>query len=148
MTRFTTTSPSRCIALWSALLSGFLGCGAANSLDVRGQVRYGSEPIRDGVITFKSETGRYAAARISDGAYAVEDSSALDPGTYTVSITAKREAGTRTMTQTTLAHNAGDVVPIIEQFIPSQYNEASTLRVTLESTKSDYDFDLTPAGIK
>lgn len=143
-TRCTSCLRLSCFALITAVLAGILGCDNEGSLNVSGHVRYEDEPIEDGVIKFQSEAGRYAAARIKNGGYTIDDTSRLEPGKYTVKITAQRQAGTRTAKETTLAHNAGDVVPVIEQYIPAQYNEESTLTVTFENGKSDFDFDLTP----
>lgn len=132
--------------LAAGVVGGLVGCDAGSGLRAGGTVRYENKPIEDGVIKFQSDAGQYAAARIKNGRYEVEKTSSLTPGIYTVKITAQRQAGTATVQETTLAHDAGDVVPVIEQYIPSQYNEESTLTVNLNVSKSQYDFDLPPQG--
>ncbi|WP_298860489.1 hypothetical protein [uncultured Gimesia sp.] len=118
------------------------GCGGANdgpaTFPVSGKVTWDGKPVVEGNIIFRDaeEKTASAAGKIEDGEFSFR----AIAGKKTVVITATREVPGKTA-----VGGAPDepAVPAIEQYIPADYNEKSTLEaVVSDSGSNEFEFDL------
>ena len=112
------------------------GPGGPPKYDVSGNVTFDGTPLPKGEIVFRAtdETGQSYGGAIENGKYAFDSAS----GKMQVSITASREVPGQFDEQ-----NPGEKVPVIEQYIPAQYNEETTLDAEVaKSGARNFDFDL------
>ena len=123
-----------------ALLLGatmLVGCGAGGTggYSVAGNVTFQDTTVNNGEIVFTPADGETAsiATKITDGKYACQ----LPSGKSQVRITAYREVPGQFDYS-----NPGQPAPMIEMYIPDQYNAKSTLEVTVDGSKKDLDFKL------
>jgi len=109
------------------------GCGAATSNRVEGTVTFDGNPIESGEIRFlpKNGEGGVGAGSIENGKYSIE----CAPGEKNVQISATRVD----------AKPAPDGLENYVQYIPSKYNEKTTLTAKIEAGgTTGLDFDLEP----
>ncbi len=122
---------------WLAMISLclLLGCGGGgDTVKVTGTVLFDGQPVEQGDIIFRAADGSAAdAAKIEGGLYHLE----TKPGSKRVEINATRESATP----------APDGLPTLENYIPKQYNQASTLTAEVtDSGKNDFSFELKSDG--
>lgn len=94
--------------------------------------------MAEGDIVFRDSTGQgtSSAGRITNGQYAFEST----VGKKDVIIKAVGEVPGKVDRS-----NPGETTPIVEQYLPSRYNDQTTLSVDVTDSKStnEFDFDLT-----
>jgi hypothetical protein len=79
---------------------------------------------------------------ISDGKYSVPRDYGLPPGEYRVRITASRPTGKMAETNSFITEDTSKVIK--DEFIPTKYNTASELTITIEPVaQATHDFPLT-----
>jgi hypothetical protein len=144
----------RRIAIWLAVACVLVaGCGRGSKfrrLPLAGSVTFAGQPVDDGLIEFipvDATPGPSFGGVVKAGRYAVPAAQGgYEGGTYRVQITASRASG-KTFTVNTQVFTPDGTkmeVPVMENFIPTKYNVASTLRVTLnpEASAAGIDFAL------
>lgn len=130
------TSNGRCLAgLLGAMLLCYAGCGGDGALELSGKVTLDGAPIERGTIRFMAEDGSGAPseASITNGTYSLR----LPPGKKKVSILGYKKIGEH--------HIQGPESPLIddlEQIVPPQYNEQTTLVEDVQKTDPAKNFDL------
>lgn len=126
-----------CIGALLLLAVALTGCGQGGSggVPVEGNVTFQDTAVDNGEIVFTPADGQTGsvATKITAGKYACE----IPAGKSQVRITAYREVPGQ------FDHsNPGQPAPLIEMYIPDEYNARSTLEVTVDSAKKDLDFKL------
>jgi hypothetical protein len=145
---------TRRAVMWLAVAGVLLaGCGRRSKLrrlPLSGSVTFAGQPIDEGLIEFipvDSTPGPSFGGLVKAGRYDVPAAQGgHEGGTYRVQITASRASG-KTFTVNTQVFTPDGTkmeVPVMENFIPTKYNVASTLRVTLtpEASAAGIDFAL------
>lgn len=119
----------------SLALAACGGPAGPATYDVSGTVTLDGAPLSEGQIAFRAADGQGQSygGKIENGAYAFE----CAPGKKKVSITASREVPGKFDEQ-----NPGEKVPLIEQYIPAQYNEETTLEAEVTKSEGNFDFEL------
>ena len=111
------------ILVWSVVACVASGCGTSQDgpYDVRGTVTFAGESVTDGAIYFVAPESEAVLgfAKISGGRY----SARVRPGPARVRITADRRVPGQT-------NEAGN--PLIEQYVPARFNEATQLEATID----------------
>ncbi len=117
------------------------GCGRTDgppTFRVSGAITFDGAPLAEGDIVFRDSTGQgtSSAGRITNGQYAFEST----VGKKDVIIKAVGEVPGKVDRS-----NPGETTPIVEQYLPSRYNDQTTLSVDVTDSKStnEFDFDLT-----
>ncbi len=131
-------SPCVLILLFLLGLSPCVGCGPSGptTVPVSGKVTLDGAPVAEGDIYFRDAEGKGGsyAGKIVNGEYTFEST----PGPKTVEIRATREVPGKFDES-----NPGEKVPLIEQYIPPQYNSETTLKAEVaESGENVHNFDL------
>lgn len=120
------------ILYFVTLMLTLSGCSGGNrTFPVSGTVTFNGMAIESGSITFDAEDGGPGSfsTGIQNGVYKVRSF----PGKKKVSVTAYRAVG-----------DPKAATPNMENYIPSRYNTATTLVVTVEENESNqFDFPLT-----
>lgn len=128
MTNVTTTA-SRIVfaALCVAIVSGCGGPSPPVTAPVSGAVSYDGKPIVDGSITFAAVDGSCApnVLQIAEGRY----EGRVVVGEKRIEIRAMRKAE---RTGSAATGPGGDDGPVLENFIPAAYNDASQLTRTIQ----------------
>lgn len=122
--------------LLTAACLAITGCGASDGIvQVSGAVTYQGQPVPDGEIVFTPKSGDLpsAAGKIEQGKFKCQ----VPPGPSVVRITAYREVPGK-FDQS----NPGETNPVVEMYIPPQYNSRSQLEVTVDSSNPAVDFEL------
>ena len=145
---------TRRAVMWLAVAGVLLaGCGRRSTLrrlPLAGSVTFAGQPVDDGLIEFipvDSTPGPSFGGLVKAGRYAVPAAQGGHTGgTYRVQINGSRASG-KTFTVNTQVFTPDGTkmeVPVMENFIPTKYNVASTLRVTLtpEASAAGIDFAL------
>ncbi len=114
------------------------GCGGGSGKPmgtVVGTVSLNGEPLKEGRIIFRDTTGQEAsgASKVEGGTYKLT----VPPADMKVEITAYREVPGKFMEL-----NPGVKTPVIEQFVPEQYNVKSELTAKVVAGKNQFDFSL------
>ena len=116
------------------LLVAAMGCGNGGVVQVAGNVTYQGEPVPQGEIIFSpADGGQTVAAPIAAGRYEVQ----LPPGSHQVRISGYRDVPGKVDRS-----NPGQETPIIEMYIPDQYNARTTLDADVDSSTDELDFPL------
>ena len=128
----TTTMPNlvRRIVLATLVAAGMSGCSGPSqpiTVPVSGTVSYDGKPIADGSITFAAVDGSCApnVLQIAAGRY----EGRVVVGEKRIEIRAMRKAE---RTGSAATGPGGDEGPVLENFIPAAYNDASQLTKTIE----------------
>lgn len=136
---------ARCALVLVGLSFASTGCGDAGPdgpkrVPVTGTVTFDGASIDSGEIRFipADGNGQVDAAEISGGQY----SASVTPGTKRVEIMATREDRENMVPS---GANPGEMEPSYVQYIPENYNTATTLTAEI---KSDGDNDLPPFDLK
>lgn len=128
----------RISCLSAACLLAFVasGCGERDGqVPVAGTVTFQGQPVPSGEIIF-TPAGQVAASvatKIEAGKYDLR----LPEGRQQVRITAYREVPGKFDTS-----NPGEQTPMVEMYIPPQYNDQTTLEVTVDGVTKTHDFTL------
>ncbi|WP_254507951.1 hypothetical protein [Anatilimnocola floriformis] len=120
--------------LGAALL--LTGCGASDgTVKVTGQVMFQDQPIPEGEILFTPADGKTAsvAAKIEQGKFICE----VPTGPVQVSVTAFRAVPGKFDLS-----NPGQQNPLLEMYIPPQFNSKTQLRAEISSANKDLEFKL------
>ena len=132
------------IATW--LLAGFMavciGCGGSDLSTVEGTVTFDGEPVEEGSIVFEPADGVGPAAggTIEQGRYRLAGDAGVVPGQKTVRISAVRSTGRQVEAGSPAPE--GTMVDEVEQYIPVQYNQKTTLTAEVPPGQVTLDFDL------
>ena len=121
-----------------ALLSTTLflaGCGSSGTVKVTGQVSFQNQPITEGEILFTPTDGKTGsvAAKIAQGKFTCE----VPMGPQQVSVTAFREVPGKFDLS-----NPGQQNPLLEMYIPPQFNSKTELRAEISSASKELEFKL------
>ena len=131
MTNMGTMSTTACRIVFAALcVAGVSGCGGPSppvTAPVSGTVSYDGKPIADGSITFAAVDGSCAPSvlQIAEGRY----EGRVVVGEKRIEIRATRQAE---RTGSAATGPGGDEGPVLENFIPAAYNDASQLTRTID----------------
>lgn len=111
------------------------GCEPQTHGTLSGKVTLNGQPVPSGSIRFTPIDGNSSSASclIRDGSYQAK----IPVNTHRVVISSPQVVGGKPGSNPT----TDDGVQV-KQAIPKQYNDASTLTVTVEPGKTEYDFDL------
>jgi hypothetical protein len=139
---------SRIAAMLLCTLAGG-GCGGGDELlskrcSVTGTVTFDGQPVENGQIIFtpKGKEGSVAGALIEDGEYFIPRDKGPVAGRHSVSITASRKTGEQK--KAIMPAPPGEMIDVMEAYIPKKYNDQTTLSVELKAGEnSEVDFDLT-----
>lgn len=121
-----------------------LGCGgvdeSAGRASVQGSVTLDGEPVRGGTLNFmgRGDGQRNASVRVEDGRYEIPKERGPNLGKYRVEVYWKKPVGLGDDADELAAE--GDVQ--MEERIPSQFNENSTLEVEIVAGENVHNFDL------
>ena len=129
-----------CLVVGSALILAGCGPGGPTTYQVSGTVTFDGTPVADGDIIFRDAAGQEKSygGKIAAGKYSFESS----PGNKKVEITAMRQVPGEWDTTS----NPGSKEPLMEQYIPAQYNTESTLTAEVSSGTKTIPFDLKGEG--
>jgi hypothetical protein len=112
------------------------GCGSSEGgVQLSGAVTYQGQPVTAGEIVFTPKSGDQpsAAGKIEEGRFQCQ----VPAGPNIVQITAYREVPGKFDTS-----NPGETNPVIEMYIPPEYNSDSKLEVTVDGSNPTVDFEL------
>lgn len=124
-------------ALFLLVITGCGGDSGPATYPVSGTVTLDDEPVPKGQIIFRDPEGKIvsAAGKIVDGEFSFES----QPGAKRVEITANREVPGKFQTP-----NPGEgKLPVLEQYVPRRYNEASKLTKEVVEGENEFQFKLT-----
>ena len=119
------------------------GCTPSNQARISGQVTLDGTPVEEGRIEFRPVDGNgpTAGAIITAGQYAVT----TYPGRRRVEIHGRKKLGTRHYHEN---DPGSPMVDIVEETVPSNYNDKSELTADLEPGTKQLNFDLLSATKK
>ena len=123
-------------ALVAAAGLALAGCGASDGgVEVSGAVTFQGQPVPAGEIVFTPKSGDQpsAAGKIEQGKFKCQ----VPPGPSIVRITAYRQVPGKFDTS-----NPGESNPVVEMYIPPEYNSSSQLEVTVDSSNPAVNFEL------
>ena len=122
-------------AILATLVLALTGCGSSGpkKFDVTGTVKYDGKDVEDGFITFTPDdkTVGPEAGPIKNGKYTVK----ANGGKNKVKIQANRLVPGK---KGPMGEDA------IEPYIPTKYNDSTTLEVDIGAGKTEHNFDLKP----
>ena len=126
----TMSTTGRRIVFAALCVAGVSGCGGPSppvTAPVSGTVSYDGKPIADGSITFAAVDGSCAPSvlQIAEGRY----EGRVVVGEKRIEIRAMRQAE---RTGSAATGPGGDEGPVLENFIPAAYNDASQLTRTID----------------
>jgi hypothetical protein len=140
------------LLLLSLIFVPFFGCSSdeLNRTTVTGTVTLDGNPIENGWISFKPESGTQCpdiAGQIKNGTFSIPKKDGPVIGSYTVNITSSMRTGKKVKEPVT-----GIETDEIIEIIPARYNgqhagmrglgKKSSLTATIEKGKNDLKFDL------
>ena len=143
-----------CAAMSMLALCCMVGCGSGGAAaGVSGTVTVNGEPLAEGAIQFlpdEGTDGKGAAAKIAAGSYSVPIGETLMAGKHTVRIMAYRGTGVMIEgepaidpeSETVDDAGGGEMSEETEQYLPGEYNAASTLTADLKAGDNTQDFAL------
>ena len=113
-----------------------------NRQALTGTVSWQGSPLSKGVITFyPNGAGSTVGCEITDGKFVIEQANGATPGKYRVEILAFRPTG-----KSEFDIDQNKQVSIEEQFLPKQFNSASTLDAEVVVGKANsLEFALKPS---
>jgi hypothetical protein len=124
-------------------LSLVAGCGSSGPklYRVTGTVKYKSEPIKNGTISFRSLDGMYAATgNLVNGEYDIAESAGLPEGKYQVAVTSPDPKGPAAPAA---GEMPGDSTAVAKDLIPAKYNAKSELSAEIKAQpRNEVNFDL------
>lgn len=112
------------------------GCGSSDGkVDVKGTVTFNGKPVKQGTVQFVHSATEADTVTVTDGAYATR----ITPGSKKVVVYAFRKTGEFLRDPTDV--NSG--YPVVENYIPPKFNEATEILVDITSQGGLHDFNLT-----
>lgn len=126
------------LGIMGLLLGMALGCGGESgpaTYPVIGKVSLDGTPVERGQIAFRDPAGQVpsAGAEITNGSYSLES----QPGNMQVEITARREVPGKFEES-----NPGEKVPLLEQYIPAQFNTNTELTAEIKAEPNEFNYEL------
>jgi hypothetical protein len=117
------------------------GCGSPGEpAAIHGNVSWQGTPVAKGAIRFIAENGTPGlggVAPIKDGRFEIPDQNGLKAGQYIVAIYGFRETG-----RMIRVDESSPEIPEEQQYIPRQYNDASTQFVELDPGLNQLEYSL------
>ena len=133
-----------CLTVLIAIgLFSITGCGQSdNRQALTGTVSWQGSPLSKGVITlYPKGEGSTVGCEIIDGKFVIAETNGATPGKYRVEILAFRPTG-----KSEFDIDQNKQVSIEEQFLPKQFNSASTLDAEVVVGKANsFEFALKPS---
>ena len=115
-------------------LAAATGCGSGGAVKLAGDVSFKGQPVENGEIIFTPTDGQQSIATpIENGRYQIE----VPLGSHKVQISGYREVPGKFDRS-----NPGQEEPIVEMYIPDQYNARSTLEASVDGSTDKLDFAL------
>jgi hypothetical protein len=116
-----------------------VGCSSGpKRYAVSGTVKYKGEPIKAGLISFRSETGMTNGAAITNGSYDIPTATGLVPGAYKVSISSPDPKAPKPKEGEFLGKGAA-----VKDLLPPKYNTKTELTADIKAQPmNDVSFDL------
>lgn len=129
------------LVLCVCLFAVCFGCGSSFAV-VEGKVTFDGQPVEQGTIVFEpvDGTGAVAGGTIQNGKYQLGPESKVEPGEKLVRISAMRVTGKKIKAGPPAPDDA--MVDEVQQYIPKNYNEQSTLTREVVAGQSTHDFEL------
>jgi len=133
-----------CLAL---LLSATLTAGCAGETpqaSLAGTAKFDGEPISEGTLQLHPidpTVGKPAGAKISEGKFSIGSDQGLSPGEYRASISAWKDTGNEIPNPEPL-EGEPEMIKETVQYIPTDYNLRSGLKLTLKPGGNSHDFAL------
>ena len=135
----TTWAKAASYLLLILLASGCGGSGGRQGL--QGTVTLDGKPLPRGAIRFVPTGGTggpSAGGEIEGGAFDIESSKGVLPGSFRVEITASRKTGRKVRDRA-----SGEMTEMFAQYLPPRYNVNSELTAEVKPSGSDpFEFDL------
>lgn len=127
--------------LFCLFLSAAAGCNDGTAT-VSGKITFNGESVSQGMITLEpvDGVGSVTGANVEAGTYTIEN---VLPGEKLVRISAAYVVGTEKRYPD--EPTSTDVIELMEDLIPAEFNNASTLKLTVEAPDTPKDFELTGA---
>ena len=125
-----------CATAWALIVMAATGCGSSDgNIPVSGEVTFQGQPVPTGEIVFTpaGATAASVAGKIENGKYECR----VPEGRSQVRITAYREVPGKVDLS-----NPGEQAPVVEMYIPPQYNANTKLEVTVDGSTAQHDFPL------
>jgi hypothetical protein len=112
-----------------------IGCGSGGgAVKVAGDVSFRGQPVDQGEIIFTTTDGQQSIATpIQNGKYELQ----VPTGAHQVRITAYRPVPGKVDRS-----NPGQETPVVEMYIPDQYNARTTLEARVDSPTNELHFPL------
>ncbi len=125
------------LALLCTLSVISLGC--TELVEVVGQVTYQGEPIKQGTIQFRPESGRAISSLITDGLFEIEPNK-ITPGEYQVRVYSQKETGRKIPSPDGWMEKSPASAPEFVQVLPEKYNLKTALSATIVVGQNKLDF--------
>ncbi len=135
-----------CVTACGLLILLAAGCGSTDgNIPITGEVTFQGRPIAEGEIVFTPAAGTATGSALS-GSAAASVAGKITGGKYTcrvsegrsqVRITAYREVPGKVDRS-----NPGEEAPVVEMYIPPEYNANTKLEVTVDDSTDQHDFKL------
>lgn len=127
------------------MLSGCRGRDGLEKVIVSGKVSYDGDPVTNGQIYFypaEGTKGPVSGAPVKDGTYLADAKDGVPVGTHAVKIEGYRSRSSSPDADMLTGASSGAPV----QYIPSKYNRATELEVTIpgDIRKFTQDYELEP----
>jgi hypothetical protein len=128
----------RCLLFSSLVLIACVGCGDNNAI-VSGKVTFNGEPVSRGMISLEpvDGIGPTDGANLEGGVYHIDD---VLPGEKLVRISAVHVVGTEKVYPED--PKSTDVIELTEELLPNEFNNGSTLKLTVSAPETQKDFAL------
>ncbi len=133
---------SHAFSVLAVAMLSLVGCGGGGPprAAVQGNVTWEGKPIESGTINFISTgTGGSASATIVEGKYQLGSAEGASLGANRVEIFGFKNLGSR---EAGPPHPPGTMIEATEQFIPSEYNNASKQIVEVQAGENSIDLTL------
>jgi hypothetical protein len=124
------------VAAFGLIVMAATGCGSSDgNVPVSGEVTFQGQPVPAGEIVFtpSGATAASVAGKIENGKYECR----VPEGRSQVRITAYREVPGKVDLS-----NPGEQAPMVEMYIPPEYNANTKLEVTVGGSTAEHDFPL------
>lgn len=136
-------SSPRLYLAFAIVLSVVVGCGASGPKRYRvtGSVKYKNEPLKAGVISFRSLDGQFTAAgNVVNGEYDISEASGLPEGKYQVAISSPDPKAPPAPGPTDMP---GDSAAVPKDLLPLKYHAKTELSTEIKAQpRNEVNFDL------
>jgi hypothetical protein len=125
------------------VLTFVAGCGSSGPKRYRvtGSVKYKNEPLKAGVISFRSLDGQYTAAgNVMNGEYDIPEASGLPEGKYQVAISSPDPKAPPAPGPSDMP---GDSTASVKDLLPLKYHAKTELSAEIKAQpRNEVNFDL------